>query len=136
MTEACIDPTRSAFEAFKALPRDEPLAMLNLVRFRDRAEYEAGHALAGAGLTGAEAYANYGRDSAPVFSKLSIISRCTTSGARSTQRAIGKYCNCRGLGFTAMRSVLTEASAVGSSTTSWLSTEGMAAGKVLFGVRA
>ena len=42
MTEACIDPTRSAFEAFKALPRDEPLAMLNLVRFRDRAEYEAG----------------------------------------------------------------------------------------------
>ncbi|SDX78574.1 Uncharacterized conserved protein, DUF1330 family [Albimonas donghaensis] len=70
MTEACIDPTRSAFEAFKALPRDEPLAMLNLVRFRDRAEYEAGHALAGAGLTGAEAYANYGRDSAPVFSKV------------------------------------------------------------------
>lgn len=70
MTEAYVDPSRATFEAFKALPRDEPVEMLNLVRFRARAEYEAGHPLAGAGLTGAQAYAHYGRDSAPVFRKV------------------------------------------------------------------
>jgi uncharacterized protein (DUF1330 family) len=70
MTESHVDPTRAQFEAFKALPRDEPAEMLNLVRFRDLAEYEAGHPLAGQGLTGAEAYANYGRDSAPVLERV------------------------------------------------------------------
>ena len=28
-----IDPTREAFDTFKALPRHEPIWMLNLVRF-------------------------------------------------------------------------------------------------------
>ncbi len=44
--------------------------MLNLVRFRDHAAYPAGHALADAGLSGAEAYANYGRDSGPVLDRV------------------------------------------------------------------
>ncbi len=44
--------------------------MLNLVRFRDRAEYPVGHPLAGKGLTGAEAYAEYGRTSGPVFARV------------------------------------------------------------------
>lgn len=32
-----VDPEPDQFEAFKALPRDEPIMMLNLLRFRDRA---------------------------------------------------------------------------------------------------
>ena len=62
-----IDPEREQFEAFKALERNQPVEMLNLVRFREQATYPADHPLAGKGLTGAEAYANYGRDSGPVF---------------------------------------------------------------------
>ncbi len=60
-----VDPERAAFEAFKALPRDEPVMMLNLVRFRERARYADGRE-----ATGAEAYAAYGRDSAPVFRRV------------------------------------------------------------------
>lgn len=60
-----IDPEREQFEVFKALPRDEPVTMLNLVRFRDNAAYDDGRM-----LTGAEAYAVYGRESAPVFRRV------------------------------------------------------------------
>lgn len=70
MSEAHVDPERAQFEAFKALPRDEPIEMLNLVAFREAAAYPEGHALHGKGLTGAEAYANYGKDSGPVFQRL------------------------------------------------------------------
>ena len=60
-----IDPTKEAFAAFRANDRSGPIHMLNLVRFRDMATYPDGrHA------TGAEAYAAYGRDSYPVFSRL------------------------------------------------------------------
>ena len=34
-----IDPDRQAWEAFKSLPRDRPIHMLNLIRLRDTAEY-------------------------------------------------------------------------------------------------
>jgi uncharacterized protein (DUF1330 family) len=60
-----IDPERDQFEAFKALPRDEPIMMINLLRFRERAAYEDGRE-----ATGAEAYEAYGRDSAPVFHRV------------------------------------------------------------------
>ena len=65
-----VDPTRAAFDAFKALPRDEPIWMLNLVRFRDVADYPPGHALHGQGLSGAEAYKRYGEDSGPIFARV------------------------------------------------------------------
>ena len=65
-----VDPSRENFDAFKALPRDTVIHMLNLVRFRDRAEYPADHANAGKGLTGREAYAEYGRTSGPVFTRV------------------------------------------------------------------
>ena len=70
MTDRFIDPERAQFEAFKALPRDEPVEMLNLVRFRERAAYPADHPRATEGLTGAEAYALYGRESAPVLDRV------------------------------------------------------------------
>lgn len=60
-----IDPERDQFDAFKALPRDEPIAMLNLLCFRDKAAYADGR-----DATGAEAYAAYGRESAPVFHRV------------------------------------------------------------------
>ncbi|MGZ4498588.1 MAG: DUF1330 domain-containing protein, partial [Nocardioides sp.] len=65
-----IDPTRAQFDAFKALPRDTPVHMLNLVRFRDRASYPPGHPDAERGLTGREAYEAYGRTSGPVFRRV------------------------------------------------------------------
>lgn len=70
MSDQHIDPERAQFDAFKALPRDTKIHMLNLVRFKDKASYPADHPLASAGLSGAEAYANYGRDSGAVFERL------------------------------------------------------------------
>ncbi|WP_298936767.1 DUF1330 domain-containing protein [uncultured Ruegeria sp.] len=65
-----IDPERAQFEAFKALDRDQPIEMLNLVRFRTTANYPADHDLAKAGLTGAQAYRNYGTATAPIIARL------------------------------------------------------------------
>lgn len=70
MTDHHIDPERAQFDAFKALPRDTPIHMLNLVRFKDKATYPEGHKLAGAGLSGADAYAHYGANSGPVFQRV------------------------------------------------------------------
>ena len=64
-----IDPTGGQFSAFKALDRDQPIEMLNLVRLRTAAAYPAGHALHDAGLSGHDAYANYGKHSGPIFSR-------------------------------------------------------------------
>jgi uncharacterized protein (DUF1330 family) len=65
-----IDPTRPQFDAFKALPRDRPIQMLNLIRLRPLADYPPGHENHGKGLTGLEAYRAYGRDSAAVFARV------------------------------------------------------------------
>jgi len=70
VTDHHIDPSREAFEAFKALPRNEPVWMLNLVRFREAAVYPADHPDAGKPRTGAEAYEAYGRESGPVFTRV------------------------------------------------------------------
>lgn len=70
MSDQHIDPERAQFDAFKALPRDTPIHMLNLVRFRDAAAYPADHPLAGQGLSGAEAYALYGKGSGAVFRRV------------------------------------------------------------------
>ena len=48
-----VDPSREHFDAFKALPRDTPILMLNLVRLRGQAAYPDGRT-----ATGAEAYAD------------------------------------------------------------------------------
>jgi uncharacterized protein (DUF1330 family) len=60
-----IDPTRESFEFFKALPRDEPLEMLNLIRLRDQAVYPDGR-----DATGMDAYKAYGEQSAPIFQRV------------------------------------------------------------------
>jgi len=56
---AYVDPSREGWQAFKDLPRDTPIHMLNLVKFRDLADYPEGHPNHGKGLTGREAYEIY-----------------------------------------------------------------------------
>ena len=60
-----VDPGRAQFDAFKALPRDVPVNMLNLVKLREHACYADGREAAGA-----EAYAAYGRESKAVFKRV------------------------------------------------------------------
>lgn len=65
MSSAYIDPERAAFDAFKALPRDTPIEMLNLIRLRAKAAYADGRE-----ATGAQAYEAYARESGPIFSRV------------------------------------------------------------------
>jgi len=67
---AYIDPEREQFEAFKALPRDTPIHMLNLIKYRATADYPDGHPNHGKGLTGREAYREYGRAIAPILTRV------------------------------------------------------------------
>lgn len=60
-----VDPERAQFDAFKALPRDTPIMMLNLIRLRAQAVYPDGET-----VTGAAAYARYGQHSGPIFRRL------------------------------------------------------------------
>ena len=77
MVQTYIDPTRESFDAFKALPRDTPINMLNLLRFRNIAAYPEGHEHGGKGWSGREAYTEYGRSSGAIFQRVggSIIWR-------------------------------------------------------------
>ncbi len=65
-----IDPLRAQFDAFKALPRDTPIQMLNLVRLNAMAAYPQDHPDHGKGMTGLDAYRAYGRTSAEVFKRV------------------------------------------------------------------
>ncbi|MBU4436011.1 MAG: DUF1330 domain-containing protein [Alphaproteobacteria bacterium] len=65
-----IDPTRAQFDAFKGLPRDTPIQMLNLVRLKALADYPADHPEHGKGRSGLDAYRAYGRETAALFAKL------------------------------------------------------------------
>jgi uncharacterized protein (DUF1330 family) len=65
-----IDPLRAQFEAFKALPRDTPIQMLNLIRLREKAAYPEGHPDHGKEISGLDAYRAYGRTSGPIFRRL------------------------------------------------------------------
>lgn len=62
---AYVDPTKETFKAFRDMQRDGPVHMLNLLKFRNKAAYEDGTE-----MSGAEAYRNYARESAPVFQRL------------------------------------------------------------------
>ncbi|MDJ0992095.1 MAG: DUF1330 domain-containing protein [Dinoroseobacter sp.] len=62
---AYIDPTRESFAAFREMDRPGPVHMLNLIQFREVAAYDDGTE-----TTGTAAYANYARESAPIFQRL------------------------------------------------------------------
>lgn len=61
-----VDPDRERFAQFRDLPRDQPIHMLNLIRLKEEVTYD------GKTVTGAEAYAAYGRESHAVTSKLGV----------------------------------------------------------------
>ena len=69
-TGGAVDPTREQFGAFKDLPRDEPIHMLNLIRLRARAAYPDDHPNHGRDMTGLDAYRAYGRDSGAIFKRV------------------------------------------------------------------
>lgn len=54
-----IAPTEAQLSAFRDLPLGEPIEMLNLLRFRDTADYPDDHPAAGQGTSGADAYHRY-----------------------------------------------------------------------------
>ena len=60
-----VDPTKQAFADFRANSRAGPIHMLNLIRLHAQARYPDGRQ-----VSGADAYAAYGRDSRPVFARL------------------------------------------------------------------
>lgn len=57
--------TKETWEAFKAESRPGPIHMLNLIRFREKADYPDGR-----DATGRQAYDVYSRTSAPVLKRL------------------------------------------------------------------
>ena len=65
MTKNFVDPDREMFAAFKKLPCDHPVDMLNLVKLKKQAAYDDQR-----DATGAEAYASYGRESSSIFKKV------------------------------------------------------------------
>ncbi len=70
MAQTYIDPSRANFDAFKDLPRDEPIHMLNLLQYREEAQYPVGHDNAGKGWSGRRAYEEYGKTSGPIFQRV------------------------------------------------------------------
>ncbi|MFK8047824.1 MAG: DUF1330 domain-containing protein [Halioglobus sp.] len=65
-----IDASTSALEAMLKLPMDEPIHRLNMIRFKEKAEYEKGSEFAAKGWTGAQAYAEYRRHAGPIAGRL------------------------------------------------------------------
>jgi len=65
-----IDPSPSNWKAFKDLPRDTPIHMLNLLLYRERAEYPEGHRHHDNGWSGKRAYEEYGTTSGPIFRRV------------------------------------------------------------------
>ncbi len=65
-----VNPSRENFDRFKALPRDKPMHLLNMIRFRDLAAYPEGHPCAALGWSGARAFAEYFRLVVPFIERL------------------------------------------------------------------
>lgn len=63
-------PTLSQAEAFAARDADTPVSMVNLLKFKDKATYDADRLETAENLTGQEAYARYGVEVAKILAKL------------------------------------------------------------------
>ncbi|MBB3047584.1 uncharacterized protein (DUF1330 family) [Litorivivens lipolytica] len=60
-----LNPTRAQFEAMLAMPADQPVYMLNLLRFREQADY--GERTDQNACSGRAAYARYGAGIAEIL---------------------------------------------------------------------
>ncbi len=65
-----IDPTKKSLEAMSALPQDEPIYMLNMIRLKDKANYQGGSKFSNSGWTGNQAYTEYRRHAGPIVARL------------------------------------------------------------------
>ena len=70
MSGGSIDPTREQFKHFMQLPQDTPIHMLNLIRLRAVAAYPEDHSCHGKGMSGLDAYREYGRTSGSIFRRV------------------------------------------------------------------
>ena len=70
MSSGSIDPTREQFKAFMQQPQDTRIHMLNLIRLRTHARYPENHPCHGKGMSGLDAYREYGRTSAEIFKRV------------------------------------------------------------------
>ena len=61
-----VMPSEEQMQGFFEAGHDKPIYMLNLLKFKDKAEYEDGRET---GLSGAEAYAIYGQEVAQLLVK-------------------------------------------------------------------
>lgn len=61
MEKGHLEINSEQFKAFAALPRDTPVVMLNLLKFKDK--------VSETGMSGAEWYKEYMRQAAPFFTK-------------------------------------------------------------------
>ena len=82
-----IDPTREQFDAFKALPRDQPIQMLNLVRLNAQAKYPQGHPNHGKAMSGLPAIASR---SIRVLEQLEVMARDGLMLSPDTIAALGR----------------------------------------------
>jgi len=66
-----INPTREQFKAIYGLPAGQPVSMLNLLKFREQAQYQDTDVEAGAApISGREAYEKYSASAEPVFRRV------------------------------------------------------------------
>ena len=66
-----VDPTRERFKAIFGLPLDQPVQMINLLRFKPSAQYASDDPEHGEPtVTGAEAYRRYSEAATPTFERV------------------------------------------------------------------
>lgn len=64
-----VNSDAKAYAAMQKLPTDQPLHMLNMIRFKKKASYEKASEFAAKGWTGEQAYAEYSRHSSPIANR-------------------------------------------------------------------
>lgn len=65
-----VNPSRENFDHFKSLPRDKPVHLLNMIRYRRLALYPEGHACVGLGWSGERAFEEYYKLVVPFIERL------------------------------------------------------------------
>lgn len=86
MSEIALDPLPEQVKAFLAKhPEGEPVYMLNLLKFKERASYHDGE-----DISGAEAYARYGKAFGELVASLNIDGAHSVFGGKMGAWLIGQ----------------------------------------------
>ncbi len=64
-----VNSDAKAYAAMQTLPADQPLHMLNMIRFKDKASYQEDSEFAAKDWTGQQAYEEYSRHSSPIATR-------------------------------------------------------------------